>query len=926
VKPWLPVISTAIAESILAIWRFWPITGWRKDRELFKKESQYWKGGPAMKQFSSFGKNVSARVLLLSTALWVLNGDIHGQERTPDSAQQRRLQLRELMNTLEGSSSESLRVLKTPDGYVRNILAPPSTHFPVEPAARVTPEMASRGFLRSHAALFSTVSPRLEFGAPSTKRSAQRSFVRYQQKYAGLEVFGACVILQVHASGGIQAVTSDIMRDTALLDSNSVSLKPSIDVDGAQEEGMEFLAAEYKQLQFKAGPPILKIFSPSVVGLTGPTRLVWQTEVGNTGELQVKELVLIDAHNGDVAFHYSLIKYAKNREIDDYEGRTTNPVDKVREEGDPETGIGDVDDTYDYLEDTYDFFMTHHSRDSYDGGGALMEAWVRYGISDVRWLGTYMRIAQGEVTDDTVGHEFTHGVIGSSLSLVGYGDAGAIEESLCDAWGEWIDQTNGTGGGPDWYLFEDWDPTPWRRMDDPPQCTTDISYGTDFNNVPQPDRYDSNDYYRQGSPSFPQFNNQDDGGEHHNVGVGNKLCYLLTEGGSHNGHSVSGFDIAKTADLYYECIDKELLPPACDYYDLYFALIQAAINLDFSVADRVNIKEACEAVGVCPPEEEGDWELESHWRLDESGSATTASDAEGGNNGAIQGDPNWVSGKLSNAFSFNGATNSNYISLSSAVGALKGRSATVAAWIYPHTLSGYRPIVSQYYKDPNDNYHGYDLCIASGSLGFFLDDFGAWTSSIGSGAWHHVVGTCDGLALKIYVDGTLQDVNDNEDIAETSGVDTDAYIGHPYSPSNDYFDGLIDDVRVYNFALSEEEVADLAAYGEPMVFRVLNASAAPVALIDEQGNLFLKGTLTSGTPQASSNDEFRVKNQSNNDVAIIDMVTGNMVIAGTNHENQTDLSSATNFIIKTWQNAVVAYIDASGNLYLKGKVYPNWIF
>ena len=47
-----------------------------------------------MKQFSSFGKSVSARVLLLLMALWVLNGDIHGQERTADSAQQRRLQLR----------------------------------------------------------------------------------------------------------------------------------------------------------------------------------------------------------------------------------------------------------------------------------------------------------------------------------------------------------------------------------------------------------------------------------------------------------------------------------------------------------------------------------------------------------------------------------------------------------------------------------------------------------------------------------------------------------------------------------------------------------------------------------------------------------------------------------------------------------------
>jgi len=64
-----------------------------------------------MKQFSSFGKSVSARVLLLLMALWVLNGDIHGQERTADSAQQRRLQLRELINTLNSGDSLLVSVL-----------------------------------------------------------------------------------------------------------------------------------------------------------------------------------------------------------------------------------------------------------------------------------------------------------------------------------------------------------------------------------------------------------------------------------------------------------------------------------------------------------------------------------------------------------------------------------------------------------------------------------------------------------------------------------------------------------------------------------------------------------------------------------------------------------------------------------------------
>lgn len=107
----------------------------------------------------------------------------------------------------------------------------------------------------------------------------------------------------------------------------------------------------------------------------------------------------------------------------------------------------------------------------------------------------------------------------------------------------------------------------------------------------------------------------------------------------------------------------------------------------------------------------------------------------------------------------------------------------------------------------------------------------------------------------------------------------------------------------------------------------MDASGALVALINNEGDLFLKGSLTENTtPQASGSSEFRVQNSNEQDVAIIDTSTGNMVIAGSKSEEQADLSGASNFVVKDAQANVVGYIETSGNLYLKGKVYSNWQF
>lgn len=92
------------------------------------------------------------------------------------------------------------------------------------------------------------------------------------------------MIIQVNKGGGIEAVISDIMRDTRELDTGKVSLNPSIDYFAAQKKVVEFLAAQHPELEFETSPATLMVFCPSVVGNTGNSQLVWRTEVGNVGE------------------------------------------------------------------------------------------------------------------------------------------------------------------------------------------------------------------------------------------------------------------------------------------------------------------------------------------------------------------------------------------------------------------------------------------------------------------------------------------------------------------------------------------------------------------------------------------------------------------------------------------------------------------
>ncbi len=93
------------------------------------------------------------------------------------------------------------------------------------------------------------------------------------------------------------------------------------------------------------------------------------------------------------------------------------------------------------------------------------------------------------------------------------------------------------------------------------------------------------------------------------------------------------------------------------------------------------------------------------------------------------------------------------------------------------------------------------------------------------------------------------------------------------------------------------------------------------------GSAVLKGILQQNSnPQPTADDEFIVKDRNGNNVAIVNLITGNMFIKGTLQQNQQSLSpspSSNDFVVKDSNGNVIVYIDESGNFLLKGTLIQN---
>jgi len=135
---------------------------------------------------------------------------------------------------------------------------------------------------------------------------------------------------------------------------------------------------------------------------------------------------------------------------------------------------------------------------------------------------------------------------------------------------------------------------------------------------------------------------------------------------------------------------------------------------------------------------------------------------------------------------------------------------TVSAWIYRDADSGtYEAIVSKTNGSNGHRSWGFmirtndKICISVSPDGSTPTYFVESSTSIQTGQWYHVLGVYDGIYLKIYVNGVLENTEEY-----SSGIfDSDSHleIGRIWNSTYN-FNGKIHDVRVYNRALSNAEI------------------------------------------------------------------------------------------------------------------------
>ncbi len=497
--------------------------------------------------------------------------------------------VRDVLKTMSGPNAvDNPRTASTPEGYLSFLGAPTGNSFEPLNAGKGSDAAASaKQFLRDHKAAFG-VQDGVSFSTDRVKSINARTFVRLNQTYNGVPVFGAQVIVQLMPGGTVTTVLSDIMRDAPRVYSGEVSLTPTLNIAEGKLAATADMESVHPGHVFETNEPALNLYVPYVIGAVGQARLVYIVEVESVGPgMPIAERLLIDAHNGSAVLRIPMIYSAKFRTIFDAENAIgADPGILKRSEGQGPANITDVDNAYDFYGDTYDFYQAQHGRDSIDDNGATMDATVRLCPDSFNcpylnafWDGTRMYFGDGFTVDDVVGHELTHGVTQNESNLIYSYESGALNESFSDVWGEFIDQTNGKGDdspGVKWLMGED---VPvfgaLRDMKNPPAFS-------------DPDTY---------LGPFWKFSSFDNGGVHSNSGVSNKVCYLLTDGDTFNGYTVDGMGIATVADLYYEC-QTNLLGQSSNYPDFGNQMVTAAQNLGLSQDEIGNVTSALIATKI----------------------------------------------------------------------------------------------------------------------------------------------------------------------------------------------------------------------------------------------------------------------------------------------------------------------------------------
>ena len=272
----------------------------------------------------------------------------------------------------------------------------------------------------------------------------------------------------------------------------------------------------------------------------------------------------------------------------------TTAADVVRGEGQPPVADVAVNEAYDGLGQTFEFYLEVYQRNSINGQGLPLNAYVHYGqgYDNAFWDGQEMIFGDGDGTAfnrftialDVIGHELTHGVTGSEVNLRYLGQPGALNELVSDVFGSLIKQyvLKQTANEADWLIGAGLLTFPnqaLRSMKAPGTAYDNDVMGKD----PQP--ADMQHYIRTV---------EDNGGVHLNSGIPNHAFYLAAM-------AIGGNAWEKTGQIWYDTIRDRTLAPTANFASFArHTITNAGHRYGANSPEQKAVADAWQQVGVKP--------------------------------------------------------------------------------------------------------------------------------------------------------------------------------------------------------------------------------------------------------------------------------------------------------------------------------------
>jgi hypothetical protein len=207
--------------------------------------------------------------------------------------------------------------------------------------------------------------------------------------------------------------------------------------------------------------------------------------------------------------------------------------------------------------------------------------------------------------------------------------------------------------------------------------------------------------------------------------------------------------------------------------------------------------------------------LISYWTLDEkSGNAIDI--GGGGNNGTPTSVTQNVTGKINTAYAFNGT--SSYIDMGNKTNLSLTTSGSISAWIYPTDVTHMGLIVSK--GNPGSDLNGFNLGFLYNTLYWELDNSTARiqgscpiAGNIVNNTWYLVTLTWNGSNVNLYLNGLAVSAPVAQTVTPVSNVYPFRIGARGDNLGSNLFQGTIDEVGVWNRALTSAEVIALYSSG-----------------------------------------------------------------------------------------------------------------